>query len=109
MLDDIIANKGLHNIFIFPEIEHTLKEFLISKVVFDINEGRINKIYNPQGWEKGQILNFEGCIAEFEKVDYDKNGNIRIWVKFAADTIALPIEIAPFFQKCDSNKRLSKW
>ena len=109
MLDDVMSNNSIHNIFVFPEIDHTLKQFLILKVVFDISIGKIRTTYNPQNWQKGQILKFEGCFVEFKKIETGKDGFTRIFVNFAGgDQIGLPIEIAPFFQKCES-KRLSKW
>ena len=34
MLEDMISSQGNHNIFVFPEIQHLSKEFLLSKVIY---------------------------------------------------------------------------
>ena len=104
MLDNVMANKGIYNILVFPEVAHTLKEFLISKVIFDISIGNIRTLYNPQNWQNGQILKFEGCFVEFDRTQTEKDGFKRIWVKFSDGSAnALPIEFAPYFQICLHN------
>ena len=55
MLEDMISSQGNHNIFVFPEIQHLSKEFLLSKVIYNITAGKIQMSYDPQKFQKGQI------------------------------------------------------
>lgn len=105
MLEDMTANQGNRNIFVFPEIDHALKEFLISKVVFDITAGKIQMSYDPKKFQKGQILKYKGCSVEFEKIETGEDGFTRIFVRFSDGmSYGVPIEFAPYFQISDSKK-----
>ena len=83
MLEDMISSQGNHNIFVFPEIEHLSKEFLLSKVVFNITAGKIQMLYEPQKFQKGQILKYKGCSVEFDRIEENKDGQTRIYIKFS--------------------------
>lgn len=112
MLEEMISSQGNHNIFVFPEIARLSKEFLISKVIYNITAGKILMSYDPQKFVKGQILKFKGCAVEFDRIETEKKDGketTRIFVRFqGGSTSGLPIEIAPFFQIGDS-KRLSTY
>ncbi len=109
MLEDMISFQGNHNVFVFPEINQLSREFLISKVLFNIlNAGKIQMTYDPEKFKPGQILKYKGCSVEFERIE-DYNGISRIWVRFSDGmSYGVPIEIAPYFQISDS-KRLSSY
>lgn len=105
MLEDMTANQGNHNIFVFPEIDYALKEFLVSKVLFDITAGKIQMSYDPQKFQKGQILKYKGCSVKFDKIETGKDNSTRIFVVFSDGmSYGVPIEFAPFFQISDSKK-----
>ncbi|MDD4366093.1 MAG: DrmE family protein [Eubacteriales bacterium] len=105
MLEDMTANQGNHNVFVFPEIDHALKEFLIAKVVFDITAGKIQMSYDPEKFQKGQILKYKGCSVKFEKIETGEDGFTRIFVKFSDGmSYGVPVEFAPYFQISDSKK-----
>ena len=109
MLEDMTAAQGVHNIFVFPEIEHALKEFLIAKVVFDITAGKIQMSYDPQRFQKGQILKYKGCTVEFDRIEKGRDDLTRIFIKFSDGMLyGVPIEFAPYFQISDS-KQLSTY
>ena len=109
MLEDMMAAQGNHNVFVFPEIDHALKEFLISKVIFDITAGKIQMSYDPQRFRKGQALKYKGCTVEFDRIETGKDDLTRIFIKFSDGMLyGVPITFAPYFQISDS-KQLSTY
>ena len=105
MLEDMISSQGNHNIFVFPEIQHLSKEFLLSKVIYNITAGKIQMSYDPQKFQKGQILKYKGCSVEFDKIEEGKDGQTRIYVKFSDGMLyGVPVEFAPYFQIGESKK-----
>ncbi len=105
MLEDMMANQGLCNIFVFPEINRSMFEFLISKVVFDVTAGKIQMSYDPEKFQKGQILKYKGCSVEFDGIEKGKDEKTRIFIVFSDGMrYGVPIEIAPFFQISDGKK-----
>ena len=108
MLEDMISAQGNHNIFVFPEIERSAWEFLVSKVIFNITSGKIKMSYDPQKFREGQILKYKGCSVEFVKISEDKD-HTRIYIRFSDGMeYGVPVELAPFFQISDS-KTLSSY
>lgn len=104
MLEDMIKFQGNHNVFVFPEIKHISRQFLLSKVIFNIFAGKIQMSYDPEKFKKGQILKYKGCTVKFERIDEEK-GVTRIYIKFSDGMLyGVPIEYAPFFQISDSKK-----
>lgn len=68
--------------------------------------------YNPSEFSKGQLLKCGKCIVEFDSVDLEK-GTIKVLCAPApratsASAYTLPLSIAPFFQKTDTVRPLSK-
>lgn len=109
MLEDMISSQGNHNIFVFPEIEHISKDFLLSKVIYNITAGKIGMSYDPQKFQKGQALKYKGCTVEFDRIEKGDDGLTRIFVRFSDGLVSgFPIELAPFFQISDS-RRLSTY
>lgn len=105
MLEDMISSQGKYNIFVFPEIAHLSKEFLLSKVIYNITAGKIQMLYDPQKFQKGQILKYKGCSVGFDRIEKDKEGKTRIYVKFSDGmSYGVPIEFAPYFQIGESKK-----
>ena len=105
MLEEMISSQGNHNIFVFPEIQHLSKEFLLSKVIYNITAGKIQMSYDPQKFQKGQILKYKGCSVEFDKIEEGKDGQTRIYVKFSDGMLyGVPVEFAPYFQIGESKK-----
>ena len=110
MLEDMIQAQGRHNIFVFPEAKRLIKEFLVAKVINNIDVGKIKMDYNPKRFQKGQTLTYKNCYFEFDRIEFDKIDRVeKICVKFAGNLIyGLPISYAPIFQIAES-KKLSKY
>lgn len=105
MLEDMISSQGKYNIFVFPEIERLSKEFLISKVIYNITAGKIQMSYDPQKFQRSQVLKYKGCSVEFEKIEEGNDGLTRIFFRFSDGlSYGVPIELAPYFQISDSKK-----
>ena len=105
MLEEMITNQGKQNVFVFPEITRSMKEFLIAKLVYDITAGNIQMSYDPEKFQKGQVLKYKGCSVEFDRIEKGKDDKTRIFVVFSDGMIyGVPVEIAPFFQISDSRK-----
>lgn len=110
MLEKMISAQGDKNIFVFPEIEQLMYEFLVAKVVYNISAGKIDKQYDPHSFVRGQKLKFVNCIVEFDRCEVEKDDGIeRIYIRLnGGDRRGLPISKAPFFQVVKTNRPLSK-
>ena len=108
MLEKMIAAQGDKNIFVLPEIEQLMYEFLIAKVIFNISAGKIDKQYDPHSFVRGQKLKFVNCIVEFDRCEIE-DGIERIYIRVkGGDRRGIPISKAPFFQAVKTNRPLSK-
>ena len=110
MLEKMIAAQGNKNIFVFPEIEQLMYEFLVAKVVYNISAGKIDKQYDPHSFKRGQKLKFVNCIVEFDRCETDKDDGIeRIYLRLNGGLRrGVPITKAPFFQVVETKRPLSK-
>jgi len=110
MLEDMITAQGNRNIFVFPDTDQLLWEFLIAKVIFNITEGKIGMTYDPYRFRPGQKLKYMNCVVEFVKCgldESDKRERIFFRVKEGM-IIGVPISRAPYFQVVET-KRLSTY
>lgn len=109
MLEDMIKSQGDKNIFVFPDKNQLLYEFLIGKVIYNINIGKIGMQYDPHLFSKGQKLKYFNCVAEFIECKVDKDGVERIYIHLSdMDRLGVPISSAPYFQIA-ATKRLSSY
>lgn len=111
MLEKMIKNQGRNNLFVFPDGEQIPFLFMLAKLIYDIHSGKIGNQYKPEDFIPGQILKLGNCVVEFIKVGEELyfGGKKCIYLKFAdIDQYGCPIEMAPFFQKSDTKKQLSK-
>ncbi len=107
MLDRMISTQGKYNIFVFPEKIQSLLIFTLITLLHNINEGRIQKAYNPESFVKGEKLKFQNCIIAFNRIDIH-NGVPYLWVDNADCTVGAPIEMMPLLQRTNTNRRLSR-
>lgn len=107
LLNLFLSSGEKHVVIVFPEIKQSSFFFTILKIINDISEGKVDKIYNPADFKKGQKLKCRNCVVEFERVE-EKDGMTMLWVRDADCSVGVPIELAPFFQLTDTNRRLSK-
>lgn len=114
MLEKIIAAQGFHNVIVFPERIQSSFIFAISKLIYNIITGKIEKTYDPDTFVPGQKLKIKNNVMEFLCIQTGIEGNpndkrMRIWVQFADCSYGLPVEIAPYFQLVDTSRPLSKY
>lgn len=114
ILDKMLENNSIYNIFVFPEKEQTIFLFVIMKLLHDISSGRIGHNYDPSSFVPGTKLRFGKAVCEFVSFMDDNNGQ-RIKLKFAPERkndgpaySTSPIEIVPVLQHTDTTKPLSK-
>ena len=62
MLESTIEKQGKYNVFVFPEKKLTMFLFTMIKLIHDIYEGQIEKIYNPHSFVKGENLSFRTVL-----------------------------------------------
>lgn len=106
--EDIVQNNEINNVFVFPEINELLYEFVLSKIIYDIEIGSIGSNYNPHTFTHGQKLKYKNCVFKFDKCEYDENGIERIYIKFDdkyKTLYSVPVDIAPLFQTVEENVR----
>lgn len=110
MLESELQAGSIHNVFVFPDTQDLVYEFLIAKTVYNITVGKIKYSYDPHLFKKGQKLSYKNKVVVFEKCEIDKKDHReRICISFSDGMkYYLPIEIAPMFQLADS-KRVSKY
>lgn len=107
LLNRFFESGEKHMVMIFPEKIRSSFILVLLKVIKDICDGKTELLYNPTTFIKGQKLKFQNCVVEFEEVK-QTNGVTMIWVRDADCSVGVPIELAPFFQLTDTNRRLSK-
>ena len=111
MLEKMIQNQGRNNVFVFPDGEQIPYLFMIAKLIYDMYSGKIENEYTPEEFFPGQILKLGKCVMEFLGVGDEPRleGKKAIYLRFAdCDRFCCPIEMAPFFQKSDTKKKISK-
>ena len=111
LLNDSIMKQGVVNkTILFPDVQTCAPVYMITRVLFDISENRIQKDYNPYSFVKGEKLKYKNCVMEFVCVDTDNEYDTElIWVRFVDGLqLGLPLNIAPHLQRTDS-KLFSKY
>lgn len=93
-------------VMVFPEKNQSTFFLVILKVIHDIIDGKLEKIYNPNTFVKGQKLKCGNCVVEFDRIDRFM-GRTTLWVENADCRNGIPLELAPFFQLTDTNRCLS--
>ena len=107
LLNRFLESGEKHMVMIFPEKMKSSFILAVLKVIYDICESKTELLYNPATFIKGQKLKFQNCVVEFEHIK-ETNGVTMLWVRDADCSVGVPIELAPFFQLTDTNRRLSK-
>ena len=98
MLEQMIKERGRHNIFVFPEFNQLSRDFLLAKVLYNLLSGKIQMDYDPEKFRLGQKLKYKKYIMEFVRLEQGTNGK-KIVVKFS-DLLeySVPLEFAPYLQ-----------
>lgn len=108
MLDKMLENQGKFNILVFPERVQSIFIFTLTKLLHNIDQGKIDKSYNPENFMPGERLKFKNTVVEFLGVETigDKQ-MMKIRLADLEDTA--PIDFFPLFQRTSTKRRLSKY
>ncbi len=106
MLDRMQEHQGKFNIFVFPERIQSIFIFTLSKLFYNIAEGRIESAYDPEKFQPGEHLKLGNAVVEFLRIE-ERYGKKHIVLRLADLETSAPIEYSPLFQKTTA-KVLSK-
>lgn len=107
MLDKMVENQGRFNILVFPERIQSIFIFTLTKLLYNISEGRIDCNYDPEAFHAGDKLRLGKAVVEFMRIeDYKHQKFMRI--KLADLEEMAPIDYFPLFQKTNA-KRISRY
>lgn len=106
MLDRMQESQGKFNILVFPERIQSIFIFTLSKLLYNIAEGRIDSAYDPEKFQPGEHLKLGNAVAKFLRVE-ERYGKKHIVLRLADLETSAPIEYFPLFQKTTA-KVLSK-
>lgn len=115
ILEKMGESKSIHNVIVFPERILSGYLLMISSVIHNIVSGKIEWGYDPKQFMCGQKLKYGNCVMEFIEIKDKSNETMKIprkrmFLKFADGLIMnAAIEDLPFFQKTDTNRRLSPY
>ncbi|MBR4341237.1 MAG: DrmE family protein [Lachnospiraceae bacterium] len=110
MLEKMIKNQGKYNLFVFPDGDQLPFLFMLSKLIYNIYLGKIEKKYNPEDFVHGQMLKLGNAVVEFDRIESERafNGEKAIYVKTSGCTDVMKLEFAPYFQKTKKIKKSSE-
>lgn len=106
MLDDILAQGGNRNVFVFPEKNQTGFLFMLMKLIHNIYHQKIQHDYDPSKFRVGEKLKLGNAVVEFVGT-LTENGKPYIKLKTADTFYSAPISFVPQLQHTDTAKRLS--
>ena len=112
MLDKMIAHQGKFNILVFPERIQSIFIFTLIKLLHNIEEGKIERAYDPEAFKPGEKLKLGNAVVEFVGID-ERNSKQRMRIKITDRGTPLiidaPIENFPLFQRTNTQRRLSTY
>ncbi len=109
MLDQMIDHQGKYNIIVFPERVQSIFIFTLMKLLFNIAQGKITRLYDPSAFQSGEKLKLGNAVVEFLGLE-ERNGTHCIKIKAANSAIySAPIHFLPHFQRTNTQLRLSKY
>lgn len=108
MLDKMLEKQGNLNILVFPERVQSIFIFTLAKLLHNIDQGKIDKSYNPENFLPGERLKFKNTVVEFLGVE--NVGDKQMMKIHLADLEDIaPIDFFPLFQRTSTKRRLSKY
>lgn len=106
-----LINKGiLSSVIVTPQCGVASLMAVVYKIINDILDGTIGKIYDINLFEAGQKLKLGNCVMEFEGINLVQQDSrindkqLRFWVKFSDTRYGLPLSAVPFLQKTETNR-----
>lgn len=103
MLDKMMEHQGKFNIFVFPEKKQTAFIFALTKLLYNISEGRIDGDYKPEEFVIGERLRLGKAVAVFWGL-VEINGNKFIRLGFKNGEYKAPFNIVPLLQKTKTER-----
>lgn len=102
MLDRMQANQGKLNIMVFPEKLQSIFIFTLVKLLHNISEGKIEKLYNPESFVPGEKLRLGKAVVEFLGIE-ERDGKTRINLRLS-DLLRYeaPLDYLPFMQRTNA-------
>ncbi len=108
LVEDLIKAGSKLNLIVLPERKHSFFFMLISRLLYGLNKGRINKKYDPRNFNVGEKLKLGRSVVQVAGHSYSDDGEPRIKLKFARDLfVTAPNNYLPYFQKTNTNRGLS--
>jgi hypothetical protein len=108
LIEESISKNQNKIIVVYPERIYLPSMTVIFQAISDIVSGKLRTDYDIYSFQKSQRLKIDNLICKFVEIKTDKDGVKRIWVEFSDSNYAYPIDQAPFFQRTDTNRRISK-
>jgi hypothetical protein len=108
LLENVLQQDTRKAIVVFPEKRYLSFLTVVMHAVSEIITDKKGTVFDFREIQEGQLMKINNYICKFECLKTDKDSIKRIWVRFADENRAYPIEIAPFFQKVGTNRQLSK-
>lgn len=107
LLDQMLAQGVNRNIFVFPEKTQSIFFFTLIKLLHNITEGKIERVYDPGAFHPGEKLKLGNAIVEFVGIE-GRGDDRKMRIRLAEDlTITAPVEFFPLFQLTNTRRRLS--
>lgn len=108
MLDKMIEHQGKYNIIVFPERVQSIFIFTLMKLMHNIAQGKIEKMYDPSAFQSGEKLKLGNAVVEFLGLE-ERDGKICLKIRLADLISSAPVEFFPFFQRTSTQRGLSKY
>jgi len=111
LLEEVITSGNSKMVFVFPENRRFPFLLSVLKLIKDIINGDIRSSYNPNQFTSGGKLKYGNCVVEYIGTQIDSSDlKEKIYIKFKnMERYGVPVELAPYFQKVDTNRELSKF
>jgi len=107
MLDRMLEKQGIFNIFVFPERIQSIFIFTLTKLLYNIAEGRIDSNYDPSTFAIGEHLRLGKAVVQFLGTEVRDVGECIVFRLADINKYSAPIEDLPLFQRTTA-KKLSK-
>lgn len=108
MLDKMMKHQGQYNIIVFPERVQSIFIFTLMKLLHNIAQGKIEKMYDPLAFQFGEKLKLGNTVVEFLGIE-ERDGKLCLRIKLADLISSAPVEFFPFFQRTSTQRGLSKY
>jgi len=109
ILDKMVSKQGKYNIMVFPEKVQSIFIFTIMMLLHNIDRGKIERVYDPASFQKGEKLKLGNAVFEFLEIE-QRSGKQCVKIKTAdLQSYSAPLEFLPFFQRTNTQRRLSNF